>query len=612
MGSTLIEQLAGVPSLAVEGRPYAFSPDGSMLAFQWYKGGDWQIYLAAADGSGAARRVAEIDDACWCPTFSPDGRFLYFARDDQGSENFDLYRYELASGTVENLVPDTPEFCPLPDFTVSPDGERIALTAAHGEDYSIALMPAAVTPRAEHLDHLLLRPYTESSPSWSPDGRRLAIATGTRGQDIATIVLDVETREQRFVGGSDEFIAEQPAWSPDGRTIAFAGGPFDHPAVGLYDVATGIVSWVWQSDVDCHHPAWSPDGRALTFLSDEDAETSVWLLDLPANEIRCLDVGPGNHYYPAFTPDGQALTVILSGPGHPADLFRVEIADGRVTPLTHSVDEGFRQAFREHPFASGVAVSFTSRDHLAEVPGLLVSPRKPNGAAVVIVHGGPTWHHSNEWDPVRQAFVAAGCTVLHPNYRGSDGYGRGWQLANRWLMGQGEALDCAAAADALVRLGCDPRRIAVTGRSWGGFMTMAMLTQFPDLFACGVAGVPFMDFIDTAVDPAIRQDLRWWDHENSGDIERDHAKLVYYSPITHLDRIEAPVLLLAAERDPRCPPHQIAEVAEKLRAAGRVCEYVIYPGEGHEISGLDNRCDYDRRTVGFILQHLGVEAPDIA
>ena len=191
-----------------------------------------------------------------------------------------------------------------------------------------------------------------------------------------------------------------------------------------------------------------------------------------------------------------------------------------MTVLTDSLPE----ELRETPFVSGSPVWFTSWDHLAEVPGILVEPDEPNGAAVVIVHGGPTWHHSNEWDPLRQAFVAAGLTVLHPNYRGSDGYGRRWQLANRWLMGQGEVLDVAAAHEFLVRHGCDPARIAITGRSWGGFHTMAAVTQFPDLWAAGVAGVPFFDFIDSQLDPTIREDLRWWDRENTGDIERDRAQ----------------------------------------------------------------------------------------
>ena len=79
---------------------------------------------------------------------------------------------------------------------------------------------------------------------------------------------------------------------------------------------------------------------------------------------------------------------------------------------------------------------YRSLDRLTDVPGLLCEPQKANGGAVVIVHGGPTWHHSNEWDPLRQSFVDAGYVVLHPNYRGSDGYGRTWQLANRYLVGQ--------------------------------------------------------------------------------------------------------------------------------------------------------------------------------
>jgi dipeptidyl aminopeptidase/acylaminoacyl peptidase len=253
-------------------------------------------------------------------------------------------------------------------------------------------------------------------------------------------------------------------------------------------------------------------------------------------------------------------------------------------------------------------IRFTSLDHLAEVPGLVAEPDEPGGAGVVIVHGGPTWHHSNEWDVLRQAFVAAGVTVVHPNYRGSDGYGRRWQLANRFLMGQGEALDVAAAHRFLVSRGCDPARIAVTGRSWGGFLTMAMLTQFPDLWACGVAGVPFFDFIDSQLDPDIRSDLRWWDHENTGDIVKDRAKLEYYSPINHLERIEAPLLLLGGRLDPRCPPKHLDEVAATLRARGLESEAVIYEQEGHEISGLASRVDYDARTVEFILRHTAVSA----
>ncbi len=602
MGIKLIERLAAVAAVCPDYRPYAVSPDGRTLAFQWYRDGDWQIFTLDLEG-GEPRRVGDVDDPCWSPVFSPDGRYLYFSRDDRGSERFDFYRCELASGRLEDLLPDTPDFSPLQDFDLSPDGGRIAMTASHGAGYSIAVMPAAVTPRGDGIVHLFECPYTEASPRWSPDGTRLAVACGTRGQDTAVYVVDAQTGDITVVGGGDHFFAAHPAWSPDGRSLAFNGGPGDHPAIGLYDLASGGVSWLWDGALDAHHPTWAPDGTGLAFLVDCEAETGLCHIDLRTGAVSEVSVGAGNHYAPSFTPDGSALLCVFSGPGVPGDIYRVDLADGSPTPLTESLPA----ELSGHDFRSGAPVHFRSRDHLAEVPGLLVEPEEPNGAGVVMIHGGPTWHHSNEWDTLRQAFVAAGVTVIHPNYRGSDGYGRTWQLANRFLMGQGEALDCAAAHEYLVALGCDPARIAVTGRSWGGFLTMAMVTQFPELWAAGVAGVPFFDFIDSATDPAIREDLRWWDRENTGDPVKDRAKLEYYSPISHLDRIQAPLLLLAGELDPRCPPRQSREVARMLAERGKLCEVVVYPDEGHEISGLEHRIDYDVRTVEFILEHVGVQ-----
>jgi len=595
----LIEQLAATPAVGTDYRPFALSPDGGTIAFEWYEGGDWQIFVKELP-DGKPVRAGALHDRCGCPQFSPDGTSLYFTCDDRGSECYDVYRFDLESGTLINLLPDTPELAPLPDPDLSPDGTLIALTVAHGAGYAVAVMPAQPAPRGEGLRYLTEHPYTEESPRWSPDGRHLAVTTGVRGQDTAIVVIDAETGATSWVGGSDEFFAGRLAWSPDGRRLAFSGGPGDHPAIGVYELATGSITWAWEDHhVDAHHPAWAPDGAALAFLVDAEGETGLCHVDLRDGHFTEYSIGPGNHYWPSFTPDGAALVCVLSRPDAPADLYRVELQTGEVTQLTRSLPEHLQDV----PFVSGGPIWFTSWDHLAEVPGVLVEPDEPNGAAVVVVHGGPTWHHSNEWDPLRQALVAEGLTVLHPNYRGSDGYGRRWQLANRWLMGQGEILDVAAAHEFLVRLGCDPARIAITGRSWGGFHTMAAVTQFPELWACGVAGVPFFDFIDAQLDPSVREDLRWWDRENTGDIERDRAKLEYYSPINHLGRVEAPLLLLGGALDPRCPPRQISEVAETLRSRGRICDYVVYADEGHEISGLVHRMDYDRRTVDFILEH---------
>ena len=445
MTRPLIEQLAATPAVGQDYRPYSLSPGGDAVAFEWYRDGDWQIFVQSLP-DGLPVRVGDFADRCGCPQFSPDGRHLYFTCDDRGSECYDVYRYDVDTGALVNLLPDTPDLAPLPDPDLSPDGTRLAMTVSNGPGYAVAVMPAEPSSGGRALQRLTEHPYTESSPRWSPDGTRLAVTTGTRGQDTAIVVIEVDSGETRFVGGSDEFLAGQLAWSPDGRRIAFAGGPGDHPAIGVFELATGSVTWAWEDHhVDAHHPVWAPDGTALAFLVDVEGETGLLHLDLRDGAVTEYSIGPGNHYAPSFTPDGAAMLCVLSAPDAPADLYRVELDDGDVTALTDSLPD----ELRETAFASGSPVWFTSWDHLAEVPGILVEPDEPNGAAVVIVHGGPTWHHSNEWDPLRQAFVAAGLTVLHPNYRGSDGYGRRWQLANRWLMGQGEVLDVAAAHEFL-------------------------------------------------------------------------------------------------------------------------------------------------------------------
>jgi len=605
MTPSLIERLAAVPELTAELRPYDIAPDGSSAAVAWRRDGDWHIYLLDLDGQPPAepRRIDEFDDACVAPLFSPDGTALYFARDDRGSECFDIYRYDLAEGTLVNLLPDTPDLAPAPDFTLSPDGGRLALSINRGPSGTAAVMPAQPSPGGAALSNLTDHWANDWTPQWSPDGTKVALRSDTHGQDSEVVIVHVATGESRTIGGQTPTLAAGPAWSPDGRLLAFCGGGGEHAALGLYDVDRDLVTWAWDGPGNVHSPRWSPDGRSLAFVMDEGPENSLWLLDLGTGALDCLNVGTGNHYAPAFAPDGASLFCVLSGPGCPSDLFRIDLASGAIRRLTDSLPDDLR----EHEFESGDAVFWTSRDRLTDVPGLFCEPPRFDGAGVVIIHGGPTWHHSNEWDPVRQALLAAGCMVVHPNYRGSDGYTRRWQLANRYLLGQGEAQDCAGAFDFLVEQGCDPDRIAVTGRSHGGYLTMQMLTQFPELWACGVAGVPFFDHIDAQVDPAVRDDLRWWDVENCGDMVKDRARLEYYSPINHLDRVTAPLLILAADTDPRCPIRQVDTVVEKVRAAGAPCEAVIYPDEGHEISGLEHRVDYDRRTVEFILEHLRVK-----
>jgi dipeptidyl aminopeptidase/acylaminoacyl peptidase len=222
---------------------------------------------------------------------------------------------------------------------------------------------------------------------------------------------------------------------------------------------------------------------------------------------------------------------------------------------------------------------------------------------VLWVHGGPTWQYKNEWWEQVQHLVDLGCVVLAPNYRGSTGYGRAFQEANRFDLGGGDMRDVLAGADYLLREGyATPGRLGITGTSYGGYLTMTALTRHPRVFAAGSAVVPYINWFTTHADE--RDDLRQWDQENFGDPVRDAERYREYSPAFYLQHIVAPVQLIAGANDPRCPAAETEQAERVLRTLDVPHEVVIYPDEGHAFHKPANKLDAARRRAAFLLKYL--------
>ena len=255
------------------------------------------------------------------------------------------------------------------------------------------------------------------------------------------------------------------------------------------------------------------------------------------------------------------------------------------------------------PFVMPQEITYPGMDGIP-VPALLFNPEVPEpGAAVLLAHGGPDWHFEMTWYPIMAAMASRGWVVLVPNFRGSTGYGRAWQTASRFDYGGVDAEDVAAGSYYLVREKlAHPSRIAVTGRSHGGYLTACCLTRFPDLWAAGSAVVPFLNWFTNHDE--IRQDLQKWDLENFGDPVEDYEKWRERSPSFFLDRVKAPLQLICGRHDARCPVGDSIEAYEILTKLDKVVELVMYEDEGHTFLKIENLLDAEQRRMGFLVKYL--------
>jgi dipeptidyl aminopeptidase/acylaminoacyl peptidase len=228
---------------------------------------------------------------------------------------------------------------------------------------------------------------------------------------------------------------------------------------------------------------------------------------------------------------------------------------------------------------------------------------------VFLLHGGPTWHDSDGFASDRAAYVDLGIAVVHVNYRGSTGYGAAWRDALTGRPGLTELEDVAAVHDWAVSTGLsDPSRCALAGGSWGGYLTLLGLSTQPERWAAGVAAVPVADYVQAYEDEM--EPLRAFDRSLFGGSPQEVPEVYERSsPLTHLDALAAPVLVLAGANDPRCPIRQIETWLAAAEQRGKVVEVYRYDA-GHGSLVVDERVRQMRAELEFVTRVLGLPGPD--
>ncbi len=500
--------------------------------------------------------------------------------------------------------------------------------------------------------------YDHDSPTWSPDGRWLAF-TATRREDADWLTkldlwaAEVETgRLVQLLEADGPVLA--PVWSPDGRYIAYLGhdnaylgsttpGLWLVPAGGLlagradgfplrqaqvveatagFDCPAGttIASDVRYAPLYWVPPVWSPDASRVYFVAAERGEAHVWAAAAGgAGRDPVRRVSPGNRRVVAsLTAAGGRLAYQACTAQVPDELFLLEVGEEAGTPGGEPAGQepgtGGREVrvtrfndawLSELALSAAQAMSFEGADGW-QIEGWILRPpgKHPEPLPLVLfVHGGPHGIYGHSFQFQMQLLASNGQAVLFTNPRGSQGYGQAfaWAVVGDW--GGKDFQDLMAAVDAAVGAGiADPRRLGITGWSYGGYMTAWAVTQ-TDRFRAACSGACVFNRHSMYGTSDIG--FLWGEYQYGGNPWEAAERLLERSAIHHAGRVKTPVLILHGEDDLRCPVGQGEEFFIALRRQKKPAVFVRYPGESHALRRPSHRLDRYRRLLAWFLGHLG-------
>ncbi|HEX6203033.1 MAG TPA: S9 family peptidase, partial [Thermoanaerobaculia bacterium] len=389
----------------------------------------------------------------------------------------------------------------------------------------------------------------------------------------------------------------------------------DFSALAFYDVAARRLEVIEAPPHDVGGVALSADGRYLVWTTNEGGWSVLHGRDLETGaDLAIPELPRGVVFGVDRAARAPVVALTVSAPGLPGDVWTWDLAAGTARRATFSDTAGLDLGRLVAP----AHVDLPARDG-ETLHGLLYLPPAgavPAGAkppVLLAVHGGPTGQARPDFDAVHQYLLARGIAVFDLNFRGSTGYGKRFARLDNGRLRPNAVRDLEDAVRWLAADGrVDASRAAVMGGSYGGYLTFAALADFPGLFAAGVSFVGVSNWI-TALEGASPS-LKASDRLEYGDIDdpEDRAFFRELSPITRVDRVSDPLMVVHGANDPRDPVTESDQFVRAIRERGGTVEYLRFPDEGHGIRKLDNRVIAYRRVAAFLERELGLAAPPAA
>ena len=566
--------------------------------------------LAGYDGSGSMQLVEVAPDGSRTPLtalpgpctgrYLPGQRAVVVQHDTDGDERAQLSllrldplpREPVGLDGLEPLVHDPRYIHTLVD--VRPGAVVFATNRRNGVDFDVVssdLRDGAETVLYDaggYVDETAVAPDSDTVAvtlvSLQPCSTQVRLVTGAQIRDVTPVDEHAFHEHVRPVPGGALVMS-----SNSGREFA-----------GVVRV-DGSGAWTWLVEPGDHDAVgWpSPDGEHLLVGRRVDGATSLAMHDAVGRHRYDVPLPAPGVASAVWSAGSRYVVAALVAPTVPGDVLVLDARSGVVRTVVSAAEEapdGLVQRLVE-PTSHLVATRDGER-----IPCFVYRPTHPDGSVVMHIHGGPEAQAERVWNPVVQALVAAGHTVLVPNVRGSTGYGKRWYSLDDVRLRLESVADLADLRAWVGSLGCDAERVALYGGSYGGYMVLAGLTMQPELWAAGVSIVGISSLVTFLENTsAYRRAVR---EREYGSLENDRDFLTDASPLTYLEQLRRPLFLIHGANDPRVPLSESEQIKAALDAKGVPGTLLVYGDEGHGLARRGNRLDAYPQALAFLAEHL--------
>ncbi|MBP9191605.1 MAG: S9 family peptidase [Ignavibacteria bacterium] len=583
---------------------FTISPDNKKIFYITNTTGTPQIWRIPIEG-GWTDQISTWKESVKMVSHFPKSAELIFQSDNNGNENLQIFRMPDNGGEVDHLTTGFEESqCYFSTFNKS--GTHFLFSTnkrlKHNFDVYIQDLKTGKNQLIKKFDD----PYPTLADNMSSDEKYVSFIKvyGNINSDI----LLLDRKNKSFINITEHDISvnvsnSSCAFDKNSKGIYYISDEGrEFKGIKYYNISKKTSTWIIKEKWDVTGFKLSEDCAQLLWTINKNGSSTPKIMNIKTGKTGNLRLPKGHYTDIQFTYDNKKLVILSDSPLNPGDLFVYDIKLKKLKQITNSLVGGVSKK----GLTKAKDVFYNSFDGL-KIHALLYVPEgtKKNGKnpAIVWPHGGPEHQEMHIFSKYVQVMTNAGYIVIAPNFRGSTGYGKTFQKKIYKDWGGAEFNDVLGSVDYLKKSGyVDPKKLAVVGGSFGGFMCMTCVTKRPDIWKCAVdvfGPANLFTFINS-----VPQHWKKGVDELVGNVVKDKAMLKERSPIFFIKNIKCPLLVVQGKHDPRVVEAESVQIVKELKKRKKPHQYILLEDEGHGFSKVSNQILVFKNMISFLDKYL--------